>query len=142
MPDPRDVLLCDLRELIDTLKTAFGESQATVQATDPIVRFFDNAPSGELAGDNTKRTGLIVHNASDGTLLLRIGGDVDVTPASYTIAVGPGEHFDTRGRLAAELPKQRVRYAWVTAQTDLSDFPAGVFAEATGGAVAVTTLKR
>ena len=147
MPDtmhPLDRLLCDLQDLVDVL-SARSNGQASGDAAGPMrarptstaQRQLASQPSGELLGRNERRAGFVVHNATDGTLLISIDEQAaDV--ADYYQVVGPGEMLDTRGVDRDKNVRGALSYAWVTAETDLSGYPAGVFAEATAGALKVT----
>ncbi len=148
MAHPLDVLLCDLRELVGALNalTDTGEGlEREIAPSSASQHLFATQRKGRLAGANPHRTAFALHNATDGTLLVRLGGEDDVTLASYTWAIGPGENFSTKGRLASELAKAQLRFAWVNA-TDhasaLAGYPAGVFVEATGGALLFTEIRR
>lgn len=148
MAHPLDVLLCDLRELVKALNKLVGTDEGLerdIAPSAPSQRLFATARKGRLAGANPHRTAFAVHNATDGTLLVRLGGEEDVTSKSYTWAIGPGENFTTKGRLASELAKAPLRFAWVN-DTDhaaaLTNYPSGVFLSATGGALMFTEIRR
>lgn len=121
------------------------EAERAVRPNAPSFRTLAVAPRGELAGQNVHRTGFYLHNASDGALLIRYGAE-PATPRAYTLVVGPGEVFSTAPRVASELTKGPIQYAFLapTAEDgdewDLSVFPAGIMPVATAGALSFTEL--
>jgi hypothetical protein len=149
MPHPLDELLCDIRDLTEEFR-AYNEAQPSGQAGSnapaPVAepgnvnaRSFSAQPEGRLVGRNPRRGGLLLHNASDGTLLLAFGED-PATLDNYFYPIGPGETLDTRGVAPLKNLRGAISYGWVRSSTDLSDYPNGVFAKATGGAVKATEL--
>lgn len=140
---PLDQLMCELRSLTGALKAAMGAGSQTQQAPDVAatvsVQRFSNETHGKLAGRNPRRTGFKIHNATDGTLLIRFADERPSVAGGYNLAIGPGQVYET-----SELPqgvyRGEIRYAWITAQTDLTAYPAGVWEVATGGAVSYTGL--
>jgi len=142
-PHPLDALLCDLRDTTDALDefvaAQTGSSKASrAKPTDTTQRKVATQPTGELLSSNARRAGFLLHNASDGTLLVSIGEEEEAGLDTYTYAVGPGETWDTRAVPTTLGVRETVRYAWVTQEP--ADYPAGVFAIATGGALKVTAF--
>lgn len=139
-----DLLLCEIQNLSSVVQqwaqSSMREERPDQSAqrgapgdagrSEPVQRFFRTEESGELAGRSGRREEITVHNASDGTLLLRIDdSEEDASLRAYTVAIGPGEHYVSE-------PHQdvsgRITFAWVTLPYKPAP-PAGVFLEATGG---------
>ena len=145
MSHPLDTLLCDLRELTKALRKYVaavaggrGEEPLRAEATSTAQRQVDTQPSGQLLSANPQRAGLLLHNGTDGTLLIAVGEDTDASLDTYAYSVGPGETWDTRTVPFDKNIKQALKYAWVTEPP--ADYPSGVFLVATGGALKVTEL--
>ncbi len=133
------MVLCQLRQIENAITPDEDVAGREVRASAPSHVALAQAPAGELAGPNPMRTGFYLHNATDGTLLVRFG-EGEATPESYTVPIGPGAWYSTDGVVREQLVKGRIGYAWVTEETDVADYPAGTFPAATAGALAYTEL--